>query len=168
MDPTARCDQLPTLGQSRRNKKKIQLTYSVFTGKVKYANKKKGDSLFNRGANGGVTANNMRPMDEPHISDCFISITCVGNHLIPQKRIGCYCAVSRSTAGDCLCIYAKYVCAPEKSTTILLVIQLEHYKNKVIDRHWLLEGSQLITTTTGNIFPLVFKKVCAVYPNVIP
>ena len=96
-------------------------------------------------------------MDEPHPSDWIVSITSIGNHLISQKRIGCYCAVSHSTADDCIFIYAEYARVPEQPTSIHSVIQLEHYKNKGDGRHWLLGGFQSITTPTGEIFPLVFK-----------
>ena len=94
-------------------------------------------------------------MDDP--SDWFVSITGIGNHLIPHKRIGCYCAVSGSTMGDCLCIYTEYVCVPEQPISIHSVIQLEHYKNKVDDKYYLLGGFQLITTPCERIFPLVFN-----------
>ena len=137
LDPTARCDQLPTLDQSRRKKTKIEPIYSVSAGKVKQASKKKGDSLFDCVANGGFVANKIRPMDDPHQSDCFVSITGIGDNLVPQKIIGHCCAISRPTTGDCLFIYAKYACVPEHPTSMHLVIQLKHYKFTVSDRHWL-------------------------------
>ena len=37
------------------------------------------------------------------------------------------------------------------------MIQIEHYKNKVSDKYWLLGGTQSITTPLGMDFPLVFK-----------
>ena len=106
----------------------------------------------------GVTAENMAPMDILYPSDRFVRITGVGNYLIPELIIGHYCLVSQSTRGDCLCNYALYACAPEQPTSIHSVIQLNHYKNNVDNKDYLLGGSQLITMSYGRIFPLVFKK----------
>ena len=60
--PMARCDQLPTYECSKRKRKK-KTTYSVSAHTVKQVSKKKGDSLCNHGANGGIVASDMRPMD---------------------------------------------------------------------------------------------------------
>ena len=154
---TARCDQLPTYKRSGRREKNTNLFQLVKSNRQ--ARRKVIIYLI------------MVPMVVLQLVTCnlwMVSITGVGNHLIPQKRIGCYCAVSRSTMGDCLCIYAEYACVLEQPTSIHSVIQLEHYKNKVDDKHWLLNGTQSITNPTGKIFPLVFKNGLCYLPQQYP
>ena len=73
----------------------------------------------------------MRCMDELHPLDQFVSITGVGDHLLPQKRIGRYCAVSTSTSGRYLCVYAEYARVTEQPTSIHSCVQIEHSKNKI-------------------------------------
>ena len=87
----------------------------------------------------------------------FFCITGNDDHLLPRKRIGRYCAVPTSTSGWCLCIYAEYACVVEQPTSIHSRVQLEHYKNKICDKHHLLWRKQSISTPCGCIFPLQFK-----------
>ena len=45
----------------------------------------------------------------------------------------------------------------EQPTLIHLCVQIEHYKNKICDKHHLLGGKQSISTPCGRIFLLQFK-----------
>ena len=106
LSPNVWCDCLPVIALPSSGCN-LSITYFVSTNKVKRASKKTGDSFVDQGANGGVAAEDMAPMDNLYPSDCFVSITGIGDHLIPNKRVGRYCAVSKSIHNKCLCIYAE-------------------------------------------------------------
>ena len=78
--PSAKLDYLQTIKPFHSNSKKImksEVTYSDSAGKVKKCTKNDGLSLFDQGVD-------MRPMDESHPSDQFVSIIDVGDHLLPE------------------------------------------------------------------------------------
>ena len=110
------------------------------------------------GANGGIVGMDMLPMDKPHFTDRTVHITGVGNHLINDKRIGRYCAVSPSSQGDTLCIYNEYARVTKQPTSIHSVTQLRDYKSQVHDCSTLLGGRQCIVSVCGRVFPLAINK----------
>ena len=67
------------------------------------------------------------------------------------------CAVSKSTAGDALCMYYNYAAGQIQATTVHSKIQLQHNNNTVDDTAMMLGGKQTIITEKGIIFPLTMK-----------
>ena len=110
----------------------------------------------------------MASVDNPHLSEQFVRITRVADHLISTKQVGRYCVVSMSTCGNCLCVYDKYAHVLEQPILIHSVIQLEHSKNKDDNYHCILGDIQPISTPYGCVFPLVFKNGLCYLPQRYP
>ena len=120
---------------------------------------KDGISIFDGRANGGIIGHDMRPMDDPHPSDCFATIYGITNHEINNKHIWCYCAVSPPKNVDCLCIYPEYARVPEQPTSIHSGTQLWDYGNKISDFSTLLGG------TNANLLPSQYDSILQDYVN---
>ena len=119
--------------------------------------RKKNLSLVDGGTNCGIAGHYMRPMDDPYPSDPFTIIFGVTHHVINNKRIVSYCAVSPSNYGYCLFIYPEYAQVFKQPTSIHSKIQIWYYSNNVSNFPALLGGSQSVITPTGHIFPLVIE-----------
>ena len=171
LDPTARCDSI-TQNDNRLSQSHCQ--YAVSKDRVAQAMedlkqwRNDGLSLFYGGANGGIAGRDMRPMDDPHSSDCFATIYGNTYHEINNKYIGRYCAVSPSKEGDVVCIYPEYARVLEQPASIHSGTQLQDYGNWILDFSTLLGGGQSIIAPLGHIFPLIILGGLSYLPQRLP
>ena len=103
----------------------------VLTYSVSKHERKLGESLVDRGANGGLAGTDMRVITtSPHRS---VHVEGIDNHQVRDVPIVTARGVLRTTNGDVIGIFHQYVHI-NKGTSIHSSVQLEAYKQDVNDK----------------------------------
>jgi hypothetical protein len=106
--------------------------------------------LVDRGANGGMAGEDVRPFRR---YQRMVDVTGIGQNLLTGLEI-CDCAArTMSTRGPIIVIFLQYAYYG-KDRSIHSAGQLEHYGNKVFDQSMKVGGKQCIVTKDGYIIPL--------------
>ena len=126
-------------------------TYSV----SKHQRQKFGESLVDRGANGGLAGTDMRVIStSPHRS---VHVEGIDNHQVRDVPIVTAGGVLHTAQGDVIGIFHQYAHI-NKGTSIHSSVQLEAYKQDVNDRSMLTPGGlQRILTVDGYEMPLAIR-----------
>jgi len=109
------------------------------------------NSLIDRGANGGVAGDDMRPIKFDR--DRTLNVTGIDNHQMPELKIGTFGAYAETQDGPVILIFNQYG-YHGKGKTIHAAIQLEDNGTKVDDKSVKMGGTQTLVTTEGHIIPL--------------
>ena len=126
------------------------ITYSVSKHQQKF-----GESLVDRGANGGLAGKDMRVITmSPYRS---VHVEGIDNHQVRDVPIVTAGGVLHTTKGDVIGIFHQYAHI-NKGTSIHSSVQLEAYKQDVNDRSLRTPGGlQRILTVDGHEIPLVIR-----------
>jgi hypothetical protein len=112
---------------------------------------KKGETLVNHGANGGLAGSDVRVTDKTGRS---VDVIGIDNHTVNDLPIVTAGAVVNSQRGPVIAILHQYAYVG-KGKTIHSSAQLEWYKNNVNDKSMkIADGLQRITTLEGYVHPL--------------
>jgi hypothetical protein len=107
-------------------------------------------TLVDRGANGGVAGDDVRPI---HMTARRVNVTGIADHQITDLKIGTVGAYAETQRGPTILIFNQYAYTG-KGKTIHSSGQLEWYKNNVCDKSSVVGGSQRIITNSGLAMPL--------------
>ena len=110
-------------------------------------------SLVDRRANGGISGDDVRIVEQLHRS---VEIQGINNHQLNNIPIVTSAGVAKSQRGDIIVILNQYAYMG-KGTSIHSSPQIEFYKNHVDDRAIKVGGRQLIQTNDGYVIPLNMK-----------
>ena len=126
------------------------LTYSVSKHQRSF-----GESLVDRGANGGLAGTDMRVITtSPYRS---VHVEGIDNHQVRDVPIVTAGGVLHTTSGDVIGIFHQYAHI-NKGTSIHSSVQLEAYKQDVNDRSLRTPGGkQRILTVDGYVIPLTVR-----------
>ena len=126
------------------------VTYSVSTHQRKF-----GESLVDRGANGGLAGEDMRViMSSPHR---MVHVEGIDNHQVRDVPIVTAGGVLKTTTGNVIGIFHQYAHI-NKGPSIHSSVQLEAYKQDVNDRSLRTPGGmQRILTVDGYEIPLTIR-----------
>jgi hypothetical protein len=135
---------------SSRVVNKCDITYAV--SKVQ---RKSGESLVDRGANGGLAGADMRVIaTSPHRA---VHVEGIDNHQVRDVPIVTAGGVLQTTMGEVIGIFHQYAHI-NKGASIHSSVQLEAYKQDVNDRSLRTPGGlQRILTVDGYVLPLTFR-----------
>ena len=112
------------------------------------------DALMDRGANGGVAGDGMRPVGW---TDRFVDINGVDDHTIRQLRIGTFGAVTRSQKGNIIIVVPQLAYMPD-GKTIISCCQVENYKVEVNEKSPHITGKiPCVKTLEGCGIPIAIK-----------
>ena len=127
------------------------ITYAV----SKHHQREFGDSLVDRGANGGLAGTDMRVIStSAHRS---VHVEGIDNHQVRDVPIVTAGGVINTTKGDVIGIFHQYAHI-NKGASIHSSVQLEAYKQDVNDRSRRVPGGlQRIVTVDGYEIPLAFR-----------
>ena len=138
-------------GKKYRQVNMAKMLYKVSTHK----SSSKGDSLVDRGANGGVGGEDVRVID---FTGRSVDVQGIDNHQVTDIPLATVGAVAESQKGPVILIMHQYAYTG-KGRTIHSSGQLELYKNDVNDKSVKVPGGlQRILTNDGYAFPLSIKQ----------
>ena len=120
-----------------------------------------GNSLIDRGANGGLAGRNVRIIER---TDRKVDVSGIDGHELKNLDIVTAGGVVRTQRGDVIVIMHQYAYVPN-GNTIHSCVQLESFENKVDDKSIVLkQGKQAITTLEGYVIALDFINGLAYMP----
>ena len=146
-------------GRSATDTRQVSFAYSANMHYTISANQHaegdiRGDSLVDRGCNGGVAGEDTRLIA---VTGRTVKIQGIDDHQLPPTPIGTVGATVDSHRGPVIVIFHQYAWHG-RGKTIHSVIQLEQYQNDVDDRAIRVGGKQRIITLDGYIFPINIKQ----------
>ena len=126
---------------------------------------KHGDSLIDRGANGGFAGNDVRLL-EVYNPQSTVDVYGIEGHAVKNLTLGTVAGLVHTHKGPVVCIMHQYI-IHGKGSSIHSSPQLEHFGNQVDDRSRKVGGKQQIITSNGYVIPLQFRQGLA-YINMSP
>ena len=134
------------------NVRKVKVHESIY--RVSAHNRLRSkSSLIDRGANGGVAGEDLRPVPNG-FTHRYADIEGIDNHRVTHKQIGTFGGVATTQNGPVILIFNEYA-YHGKGPTIHASGQLEHYGIDVNDKSRKIDGGlQRLVTPEGYFIPL--------------
>jgi len=137
----------------RRNKYNIYHNTRVIVVSEAAARSATFKSLVDRGANGGLAGDDMRKIA---MSDRYIDVQGIDNHMVPHLRIGTFGAVVRTKSGSYIILIFSQYAYHGRGKSIHSCLQMMDAGVNVDDTSRVLGGEQCLEIE-GYIIPLSFS-----------